>query len=360
MKQPSLAASRLGSLDILRGLDLFFLLFLQPVLVSVLQAVDQPWVRAIMYHFDHERWVGFRLWDLVMPLFLFMVGTSMPFSFAKYRNPGVPKGNVYKKILRRFLLLFLFGMIVQGNLLAFDPSKLMIYNNTLQAIAVGYVIAALVILNCRVPVQILVCVLLMAIYWVPMAVNGDYSPEGNFAFAVDREVIGRFRGDLEYTWIWSSLTFGATVLLGALAGQVIRSSRGTRSAAVLSLAGVGLIGVGLLASAAGMPIIKKLWTSSMTLYSAGWCFLLLGVFHYIVDCRGWSRGLVSLMIYGMNPITAYVLGEVVDFRSIVRSVSYGLEPILGDFYPAWLTFGNFLILFLILRCMYRREVFLKI
>ena len=88
--------------------------------------------------------------------------------------------------------------------------------------------------------------------------------------------------------------------------------------------------------------------------------LLLGVFHYIVDCRGWSRGLEWLRIYGMNPITAYVLGEVVDFRSIVRSVSYGLEPLLGDFYPAWLTFGNFLILFLILRCMYRREVFLKI
>ncbi len=150
------------------------------------------------------------------------------------------------------------------------------------------------------------------------------------------------------------------MLFGALAGQVIRSSRGTRSAAVLSLAGVGLIGAGLLASAAGMPIIKKLWTSSMTLYSAGWCFLLLGVFHYIVDCRGWSRGLGWLRIYGMNPITAYVLGEVVDFRSIVRSVSYGLEPLLGDFYPAWLTFGNFLILFLILRCMYRREVFLKI
>jgi len=232
MKQPSLAVSRLGSLDILRGLDLFFLLFLQPVLVSVLQAVDQPWARAIMYHFDHERWVGFRLWDLVMPLFLFMVGTSMPFSFAKYRKPGVPRGKVYGKILRRFLLLFLFGMIVQGNLLALDPSRLMIYNNTLQAIAVGYVIAALVILNCRVPVQILVCVLLMVVYWVPMAVNGDYSPEGNFAFAADREVIGRFRGDLEYTWIWSSLTFGTTVLFGALAGQVIRSSRGTRSAAV--------------------------------------------------------------------------------------------------------------------------------
>lgn len=62
----------------------------------------------------------------------------------------------------------------------------------------------------------------------------------------------------------------------------------------------------------------------------------------------------------MNPITAYVIGETIDFRSIVRSVSFGLEPLLGDFYPAWLTFGNFLLLFLLLREMYRREIFLKI
>lgn len=359
MNRPALASTRLASLDILRGLDLFFLLFLQPVVVSVCAAIDRPWARAVMWQLDHEVWQGFRLWDLVMPLFLFMVGASMPFSFAKFRNPSFPRRRVIAKIVRRFVLLFVFGMIVQGNLLALDPSRLMIYNNTLQAIAVGYAIAAVVMLCGSLRSQIATCAGLMVIYWVPMTLCGDWTPEGNFAFAVDRAVIGRFRGDLSYTWVWSSLTFGATVLWGGIAGTIIRQRPGARSAATLVAVGVALVAAGLLWGLQ-MPIIKRLWTSSMTLYTAGWCFALLGAFHYAVDCRGLSRGLGWLRIYGMNPITAYVIGEKIDFRSIVSSVSYGLEPLLGDFYPAWLTFGNFLILFLLLREMYRREVFLKI
>ena len=142
----SAKSRRLASLDILRGLDLFLLLLLQPVIVAVGGCFDAPWLDNILYQLDHEVWEGFRLWDIVMPLFLFMVGTSMPFSFAKYRNEPSRK-KIYTKILRRFMLLFLFGMIVQGNLLAFDTDRLYIYNNTLQAIAVGYLIAALILLH---------------------------------------------------------------------------------------------------------------------------------------------------------------------------------------------------------------------
>ncbi|MDE6652256.1 MAG: DUF5009 domain-containing protein, partial [Paramuribaculum sp.] len=76
--------SRLASLDILRGLDLFLLVFAQPVIVAIAHAADTPWLNSILYQLDHEAWEGFRAWDLVMPLFLFMVGTSMPFSFSKY------------------------------------------------------------------------------------------------------------------------------------------------------------------------------------------------------------------------------------------------------------------------------------
>ena len=66
------------------------------------------------------------------------------------------------------------------------------------------------------------------------------------------------------------------------------------------------------------------------------------------------------LIYGMNSIVAYMLGEVINFRSIVRSVSYGLEPLLGAQYETWLTFGNGLILFGILRWMYRQQMFVKV
>lgn len=354
---------RLASLDILRGLDLFLLVFLQPVVVAIGHAANLPWLNTILYQLDHEVWEGFRAWDLVMPLFLFMVGTSMPFSFSKF-NLQTDRKRIYLKILRRFLLLFLFGMIVQGNLLGLNPERIYIYNNTLQAIAFGYLIAAMIILHCGMKVRVLWTVALLVIYWIPMKYCGDYSHGGSFAFMVDEAIIGRFRGDLTYTWVWSSLTFGATVMLGTFAGSIMKSagsnrSKKNRAAALMAVIGISLIIIGLIWSLE-MPIIKRLWTSSMTLFSGGICFLLMALFYYVIDCLGFSRGLNWLKIYGMNPITAYVIGEVISFRSIVASVSYGLAPILGDYYQAWLTFGNFLILFFILRSMYQRRIFLKI
>lgn len=352
--------SRLSSLDILRGFDLFMLVFLQPVIVAVGKAANTPWLNSLLYQLDHEVWEGFRAWDLVMPLFLFMVGTSMPFSFAKYRRNS-DYSALYRKICRRVIILFLFGMIVQGNLLGFDLAHIYIYTNTLQAIAIGYLIAAIVTLNFPARLQIVATAALLIIYWIPMKFCGDYTLEGSFAYAVDEQVIGRFRGDLSYTWIWSSINFGVTVLTGYFAGEIIRNhaANKTHAAVILLFTGIALTAAGLLWSLE-MPIIKRLWTSSMTIFSSGICFILMAVFYYIIDCKGYSKGLNWLKIYGMNAITAYLLGEVINFRSIVSSVSYGLQPKLGEYYGAWLTFGNFLILFFILRVMYRHKIFLKI
>lgn len=183
---------RLASLDILRGFDLFLLVFFQPVFVSLGQRLGWPWLDSVLYQFDHEVWVGFRFWDLVMPLFLFMTGASMPFSFSKFKNTP-DKGSVYRKILKRFVLLFIFGMIVQGNLLGLDPKHLYLYTNTLQAIATGYLIAAIILLHCSLKWQIIATALLLVIYWIPMTFCGDFTPEGNFAEYVDRFILGRYR-----------------------------------------------------------------------------------------------------------------------------------------------------------------------
>lgn len=353
---------RLASLDILRGFDLFMLVFLQPVLVSIGQVYHAEWYQSVMHQLDHEVWQGFRCWDLVMPLFLFMVGAAMPFSLAKYRQPGASKMAVYKRIGRRVVLLFLLGMIVQGNLLGFSIDTLKIYNNTLQSIAVGYLIAAIILLHCQLKWQPVVTLALLLTYSVPMAVWGTYEHGGSFAFEVDRIVLADFRGDLTYTWVWSSLTFGATVMLGAMAGELMKNRRKiskNRIALILAATGLGLVITGLIAGQIE-PIIKRLWTSSMTLYSGGLCFLLMAFTYWVVDVCGYSRGLNWLKIYGMNPITAYCLGEVINFRSVVHSLTYGLQQHVGDWYGTILTFGNFLILFLILTALYRAKIFIKI
>ena len=353
-------SQRLASLDILRGFDLFLLVFFQPVLYSLGQQIDTPWMNAILYQFDHEVWEGFRFWDLVMPLFLFMAGTSMPFSFAKYKdNPD--KTAIYRKVIKRFVLLFLFGMIVQGNLLGLNPEQFYYYNNTLQSIAAGYLIAAVLLLHCSVRTQLITTFLLLIIYAIPFMYTGDYTLEGNFAYKVDEFILGTNRGDTSYTWVWSSLTFGVTVMLGTFAGRIMKNGNKERKKVVIKLCliGLALVLAGFVWSW-NMPIIKRIWSGSMTLLSGGYCFILMGIFYYWIDYKGHIRGLNWLKIYGMNSITAYILGESVNFRSIAQSVSYGLSPYLGDFYPSWITFCNFLILFFILRWMYHHKVFLKI
>ena len=170
-----------------------------------------------------------------------------------------------------------------------------------------------------------------------------------------------FEAYYNYTWIWSSLTFGVTVMLGAFAGKIMKEGKADRKRVVqaLSVVGVLLIGLAMLWSLQ-MPVIKRLWTGSMTLLSGGYCFLLMALFYYWIDYKGHSRGLNWLKIYGMNSITAYLLGEVVNFRCIADSVSYGLKQYIGDYYPVWLTFANYLILFFLLRMMYKRGLFLKV
>ena len=353
---------RLASLDILRGFDLFLLVFLQPVLWAVLSRCDSPLAQSVLYHFDHEVWEGFRFWDLVMPLFLFMSGISMPFAFARYLRGEWPMGRAYRKVVRRFVVLFLLGMVVQGNLLSFCPSYFQYYTNTLQAIAAGYLIAALFLLRFSLRGQLAGMVLLLAAYSVPMMICGDYSPEGNLACRIDAALMGNHRGDPTYAWLLPSLNFGVTVMLGAVAGQIIRLDRNgatPRTALRLLLTGAALVVAGWLWGL-DMPVVKRIWTSSMTLLSGGYCFFLMAAFYYVIDVRGIHRPFDWLKIYGMNSIAAYMLGEVVNFRSVVDSLCYGLRQWLDDWYDAWLTFGNFLILFFILLALERARIYIKV
>ncbi len=371
MKQ---SPKRLESLDILRGLDLFLLVFFQPVLMQVCQRVDTPWVRTLGQWFSHADWEGLHLWDLVMPLFLFMAGASMPFAFSKYRTAD-SKWPIYRKIAKRFVILFILGMVVQGNLLGLNLQYLRLYSNTLQAIASGYLIASMLMLHLGLRSQIIATCLLMFVYWVPMHFCGDYTAEGNFAEMVDRAVLGRWRDGVwwdeqgqwhfgswyTYTWVWSSLTFGATVMLGALAGHVIKAGSAFRQLTALRLFGIAAVLL-LLGYVHSMhtPVNKHLWTTSMVLISGGWCWALMALFYWVVDVKGYSRGLAWLKIYGTNSIVAYILGEVVNFRSVVQSFTHGLQPYMGDWYGVCLTFGNYFIIFLILRYMHKARIFVKI
>ncbi|MEA5043177.1 MAG: DUF5009 domain-containing protein [Petrimonas sp.] len=372
--QTPVSKERLASLDILRGFDLFMLVFFQPVFVAFARHWQDVSVFSFLLNqFEHVQWEGFHAWDLVMPLFLFMVGAAMPFSFEKYRtNPD--KAAIYKKITKRFFILFILGAVVQGKLLSLDPLQIRIYTNTLQAIAVGYAISAMFLLHLSGKWQLAATFLLLAGYWAFLTFLGDFTPEGNFAEAVDRAVLGRvrdgvsyaedgswsFSDNYHYTWVLTSMVFGVTTMLGVFAGQIMKNGKDKlKNSRLLSIIGVALLISAWLLSFQ-TPIIKKIWSASMTLWSGGLCFLLMALFYYIIDYKGRSKGLNWLKIYGMNSIVAYTLGMVINFRSVANSLLWGLEKYTGDYYSAILTFANFLILFFILQLMYKLRVFVKI
>lgn len=366
---------RLLSLDILRGLDLMMLVGLQPVLYQFLLKLGNPTLNnTLLRQLDHVAWEGFSAWDLVMPLFLFMSGVTMPFSLPKYlkQNNNVM---LWKRVLKRVLMLFVLGMVVQGNILSLDPDRIYIYSNTLQAIAIGYLLTVPIVLYLKPRMQVVAIIALLVIYTIPMTLFGDWTPQDNFACAIDKMILGRFRDGsyitadgtwqfaawYDYTWLWSSLTFCCTVAMGSIAGRIIKSGNDNRNRTTLILLACGIAMI-IAGEIWGLwqPIIKRIWSGSMTLYSGGWCFILLALFYWWIDVKGHKRGLQWLQIYGCNAITAYLIGEVINFRSIVESVLHGTQQFAGEFYPVILTAGNSLIIFAILAVLYKQKIFLKV
>ena len=190
---------RLESLDVLRGFDLFCLVALGKIVHKLSEATQAPVFDSILPCFNHVHWEGFSSWDLVMPLFMFMSGITIPFALSRYKESS-DKSLVYKRIAKRVILLWIFGMMCQGNLLALDPNRIYLYSNTLQAIAMGYLISALFFLHTKIRTQIIGAIILLLGYWMMMEFivignygSGNYSPDGNLAEWIDRVVLGRFR-----------------------------------------------------------------------------------------------------------------------------------------------------------------------
>lgn len=371
---------RLESLDILRGFDLFCLVGLEFIMHPMAKAVNRPWFDKFMWNFSHIQWEGFSTWDLVMPLFLFMAGVSMPFALSRYKtNPD--KTIVYRRILKRVILLWIFGMMCQGNLLALDPHRIYLYSNTLQAIAMGYLIAALLFLHTGIKTQIVAAAGLLIAYWGAMQFitvdgygGGNYTADGNLAEWIDRAVLGRFRdrARLEdgfvvfapyyrYTWILSSLNFGVTVLTGLFAGYILKNkeTEAAKKWQRLALIGIVMVAAGWLWHLQ-MPVIKKIWTSSMVLVSSGYCFLLMSLFYYLIDYKGHRKGLTWLKVYGMNSIVAYMIAMCINFQCIGQSLFFGLEQYIGSWYPVLIAASNATIIYFILWFMYKKNIFLKV
>lgn len=365
---PETPSSRVLSIDALRGFDMFWITGGREMLLGAAALITGGVPPSLSYHLSHPEWTGFSAWDLIMPLFLFITGAAMPYSFAKLTEGQPDYARIYLKLARRIALLWIFGMMVQGNLiesvLSLDFSNLRLYSNTLQAIASGYLVAALCLLHLPKWAHGVVCAAMLLGYWamlmllpLPGHEAGLLEPRANLALHVDELILGRFRDGTTYTWILSSMGFAGTVLLGVFAGDILRTPWTNRKKLrALVLAGVGCLALGAVWGQF-FPIIKHIWTSSMVLWAAGWSYLLLAAFFALMDMAGYKRWAFVFMVIGANALLAYMVGE-----AIVGAITGAAEDRLGDtplIQTLAATFA-FAVMWAGLYGMYKRRWFLRV
>jgi predicted acyltransferase len=299
-------SKRLMALDVFRGLT-----------IALMIVVNNPGSWEFVYPpLLHSKWNGCTPTDLVFPFFMFIIGSAMWYSYKKYNYTLT--GNLVWKILRRTLLIYLIGLVINAYAtFSIDLTKIRIMG-VLARIALGYGIASFIVLGLRIKwVKLLIIVILLG-YWAIMVIFGGDSPfslEGNFARTFDITVLGlnhipEFHGvKFDQTGLLSTLPSIVNLLLGYLAGRLIDTTE-IKTDAVKRLIIYGIAGIAAgLAWAFIFPINKPLWTSSFVLYTSGFASLFLGILFWIIDVKGYAGWTKPFQVFGMNSIFIYVLAE---------------------------------------------------
>jgi predicted acyltransferase len=297
-------SGRLGSLDMLRG-----------IAIAGMVLVNNPGSWQHMFPvLRHAGWTGYTLADLVFPFFLFAVGASQSFSLADTAHTGRMSLNLFIRIFRRTVILFLLGLFLNA-----FPSLLqwMIYAEpagfsalrimgVLQRIALVYCAAGICIVFLSERLLWMTIVLVLAGYGAVLAGFSDsLSPGNNPALFLDSLLLGTphlYGGGLDPEGIFSSVSAITTALLGYKAGLFLRQSPHTsKTSLLLFCAGIAVLVCG---SAAGIwqPICKDLWSGPYVLVSAGWAALIFAMCHELLEVRNVLSPGIFFQIMGRNAL----------------------------------------------------------
>jgi predicted acyltransferase len=270
---------------------------------------------------NHAQWDGWTITDVVFPSFVWIVGVAMTLSLAKRMAAGVPRARLFVQILRRAAILYALGLFMYG--FPYYNLHTLRLLGVLQRIAICYAAAGAIYLTASLRGQIVWILGLLTSYWLIMTLApvpgygaGHLDMERNFAHYVDRLVLGSHNYAHTRTWdpegIVSTLPAIATMLFGILAGHILRSRRELAERTTwLFLAGNVLLALGLICNT-WLPINKKLWTSSFSLFMAGLDFVMFAICLWLIDGRGYRKPVRPLVIMGMNAIVAYLASEMVE------------------------------------------------
>ncbi len=417
MPEPALPRhDRLVSMDVFRG---FVMLLMAAELMALPEVAahfpDSSFWQFIARHTSHVEWTGCSLHDLIQPAFTFLVGVALPFSLAARLARGQGTGRLWAHALWRSLLLVLLGVFLRS---IGSPITQWTFEDTLSQIGLGYpFLFARGFAGVRVRwgallVVLVGCWLVFAAFPLPPA-DFDYAAvnvppdwphhfagfaahwnlNSNAAWAFDVWFLNLFPREFLFVGNaggYSTLSFIptlGTMILGLIAGGWLKaateappisadraeraatsgSKDSAQMAAVMKLiyAGMGCILLGWLLHVSGVcPIVKKLWTPAWTLFSGGWCFLLMAGFYLVVEIQGWRRWAFPLVVIGMNSIAMYVLVHTMPgfLRGTLHThLGSALFQSWGEAFVPLLEGGVILLmLWLVLLWMHRRKLYLRV
>ncbi|MDR3637097.1 MAG: DUF5009 domain-containing protein [Isosphaeraceae bacterium] len=412
------AANRLVSLDAYRGFVMLAMASggLGLRIVASHFPDSQVW-DFLSRHSEHVRWRGWTFWDLIQPSFLFIVGVAMPFSYANRRASGARWSQLFVHALWRSAVLVVLGVFLAS---AWDePRTKFVFTNVLAQIGLGYTFVFLLLGRGPWGLALAAGVILIG-DWLAFALwpVGDletlgpkrglelqweilsgfaahWQPNINVATDFDRWFLNLFPHPAGKPFEfneggYATLNFVpsmATMIFGVLAGEWLRSPRPVRGKCqALFLGGVLAIVLGSALDESVCPIVKRIWTPSWAIFSAGWAALFLALFYGLVDGAGYRRWAFPLVVVGSNSIAIYLMSQLMRpfvrrnltihlgplWKAIAssqtvdgwvyRASGMHLQPVIftGLFGPIVERLAILAVFWLICLWMYRQRIFLKI
>ncbi|HTV61717.1 MAG TPA: heparan-alpha-glucosaminide N-acetyltransferase domain-containing protein [Verrucomicrobiae bacterium] len=400
--QTSFAHRRLVSLDALRGFDMFWILGADSLAYS-LHAMSQSKTAAFFaYELNHSQWQGFRFYDLIFPLFVFIAGVSMVFSLGK-TIASAGRAQALKRIFIRSLLLYALGIFEYGGFEHLWPGIRLL--GVLQRIALAYFFTGLCFCFFRPRTLVAICAGLLIGYWALMTfvpfpdvrptpqtqfigresgladlsqlnmastnyIRGVFLEGVNLSNYLDQKYLPGYKWD--GTWdpegMLSTIPAVGTCLLGVFAGLLLKDQKIKDGRKVVCLLSFGVAGIALgWLWGLQFPVIKKIWTSSYVLVAGGYSALLLGAFYQIVDVWKWQRWCRPFVWIGMNSITLYMADNILDgFATPAQRLVGGNIKAFFDAHVAqgfgelMIAITGLLLVFWFARLLYQRKVFLRL
>jgi predicted acyltransferase len=362
------ASQRLLSLDFMRGLTMVLLTLESAELYSKIQpaVLNTPLIH-VLNEFFHHPWHGLHLWDLVQPVFMFVAGTAMAFSYRKQRQT-MTWNQSFVKTLKRCFWLFFWGVLDYA--VTKNGLELRLWD-VLTQLAFTTLVTFL-IMSWDVKWQIVVsflCLLIPEFLYRFTHIPGydqPFTDQHNFGNYMDMVLMGRVN---DGGWVAiNCVSTSAHTIWGAMAGQLLLSNKSNQDKVkYLVISGLVLLGLGFgLDWTAVTPIIKRIATSSFVLAAGGWALLFLALCYWWVDVRKHQKNLLFFLIFGMNSIFIYLFFEIVGdrwFTGYIFSITNGLfgfihfpvipAEIIGSLVVFGLEAG-------IMYFLYRRKIFFKL